>query len=123
MKENQLKLPNGKIITFNDQQFEGLQKIKEWLEDDDNTFFTLSGYAGTGKTTIVKKVFEGYYGGIAVSAPTHKAKKVIVGTTKKEGETLHALLGLRPDVMLDDFNPNDPKFNPIAIDFKSNREQ
>ena len=27
---------------------------------------------------------------------------------------LHSILGLRPDLDLDDFNPNDPKFNPIA---------
>lgn len=115
MKENQLKLPNGKIITFNDEQSEGLKKIWHWLKNGDGTFFTLAGYAGTGKTTIIKKVLEEYRRGVVVSAPTHKAKKVIIGTTRKEGETMHALLGLRPDVMLDDFNPNDPKFNPIAL--------
>lgn len=35
--------------------------------------------------------------------------------TGKNGQTLHSLLGLRPDVDLDNFNPNDPKFSPIAI--------
>lgn len=115
MKENELKLTSGKIITFNDEQVEGLKKIRHWLKNGKGTFFTLAGYAGTGKTTIIKKILEEYYGGVVVSAPTHKAKKVIIGTTKKNGETMHALLGLRPDVMLDDFNPNNPKFNPIAL--------
>lgn len=114
MKENQLRLPTGKIITFNDEQIEGLNKIKHWLKNG-QTFFTLAGHAGTGKTTIIKKILEGYYGGVVVSAPTHKAKKVIVNTTGKEGQTLHGLLGLRPDIDLDNFNPNDPKFNPIAL--------
>jgi len=114
MEENQLKLPNGKIITFNPEQFDGLKKINHWLKNG-NTFFTLAGYAGTGKSTIVKKILDTYRYGVVVSAPTHKAKKVVMNTTGKDGQTLHALLGLRPDVDLDNFNPNNPKFNPIAI--------
>ena len=114
MQENQLKLPTGKIITLNPEQFDGLKKIKHWLKNGE-TFFTLAGYAGTGKSTIVKKVLDDYRYGIVVSAPTHKAKKVVMNTTGEDGATLHSLLGLRPDVDLDNFNPNDPKFNPIAI--------
>jgi len=112
--ENQLQLTTGKIITFNAEQFDGLQKIKHWLKNG-QTFFTLAGYAGTGKSTIIKKVLDSYRYGVVVSAPTHKAKKVVMNTTGKDGQTLHGLLGLRPDVDLDNFNPNDPKFNPIAI--------
>ena len=114
LEDNQLLLQNGKIITFNSEQFEGLEKIRKWLKTGE-TFFTLAGYAGTGKSTIIKKVLDHYHGGVVVSAPTHKAKKVVMNTTGKDGQTLHALLGLRPDVDLDNFNPNDPKFNPIAI--------
>ena len=113
-KENQLLLPSGKLITFNDEQFEGLKMIKNWLKNGD-TFFTLSGYAGTGKSTIIKKILDSYHRGVVVSAPTHKAKKVAMNTTGRDGQTLHGLLGLRPDVDLDNFNPNDPKFNPIAV--------
>lgn len=114
VNENQLLLPSGKIITFNAEQFDGLKKINHWLKNGE-TFFTLAGYAGTGKSTIVKKVLDNYHRGVVVSAPTHKAKKVVMNTTGEDGQTLHALLGLRPDVDLDNFNPNDPKFNPIAI--------
>jgi len=112
--DNQMRLPNGKLITFNGEQYEGLLKINKWLKNG-HTFFTLAGYAGTGKTTMIKKILEKYRGGVVVSAPTHKAKKVVMNTTGKDGQTLHALLGLRPDVDLDNFNPNDPKFNPIAV--------
>ena len=46
---------------------------------------------------------------------SHKAKKVVINTTGQYGLTLHGLLGLRPDINLDDFNPNNPIFNPIAL--------
>ena len=114
INENQLQLLTGKLITFNTEQFDGLKKIKHWLKNGE-TFFTLAGFAGTGKSTIIKKVLDDYRYGVVVSAPTHKAKKVVMNTTGEDGQTLHALLGLRPDVDLDNFNPNNPKFNPIAI--------
>ena len=54
MKDNQLKLKTGKIITFNSEQYDGIKKIRNWLKNG-KTFFTLAGYAGTGKTTIINK--------------------------------------------------------------------
>jgi ATP-dependent exoDNAse (exonuclease V) alpha subunit len=111
--DNQLYLPSGKIITFNDQQYEGIQKIRKWLKSD-KTFFTLAGSAGTGKSSIIKKILDEFKWGVVVSAPTHKAKGVIAEFTNKDAKTLHSLLGLRPDVNLDEFNPNSPVFNPIA---------
>jgi hypothetical protein len=110
---NQLMLPTGKIITFNDEQSDGINKIRHWLKNG-QTFFTLAGYAGTGKSTCIKKIIDEYRHNIVVSAPTHKAKKVLMNTTDMPAQTLHSLLGLRPDVDLDSFNPNDPEFGPIA---------
>lgn len=114
VNDNQLKLPSGDIITFNDQQYEGVNKIRSWLPTN-KKFFTLSGYAGTGKSTIIKKIIDEFGGNLVVSAPTHKAKKVVMKTTGQPGETLHKLLGLRPDLDLDNFNPNNPEFNQIAL--------
>lgn len=113
MDEMQMKLPNGETITFNDEQFEGIQKIRKWLKSP-NQFFILAGYSGVGKTTVIKKIIDEYRGKLVVSAPTHKAKKVISRTTRMESETLHSLLGLRPDLNLDEYNPNDPKFGSLA---------
>lgn len=117
IEDNQLRLPNGNIITFNDEQYDGIKKIRKWLDSANglNNIFTLAGNAGTGKSSIVKKILDEYEGNIVVSAPTHKAKKIIIKTTGQYGLTLHGLLGLRPDINLEDFNPNDPKFNPIAL--------
>ena len=114
-RDDQLLLPNGKLITFNAEQYEGIKKIRAWIKKEDDNFFTLAGYAGTGKSTCVKKILDEYNWGVVVSAPTHKAKKVVINLTGEEGQTLHALCGLRPDVNLDEFNPNSPIFNPIAI--------
>jgi predicted ribonuclease YlaK len=114
-QDNQLLLPSGKLITFNVEQYDGIGKIRVWLKVEGVTFFTLAGYAGTGKSTIIKKILDEYNWGVVVSAPTHKAKKVIMNATGEEGLTLHSLCGLRPDVNLDEFNPNNPIFNPIAI--------
>jgi ATP-dependent exoDNAse (exonuclease V) alpha subunit len=116
-EDRKLKLPTGKVIIFNDDQYEGLSKIRQWLyskDVDSKKFFTLSGFPGTGKSTIIKKIINEYRKQIVVSAPTHKAKKIIANTTDLDAETLHGLLGLRPDINLDEFNPNDPKFNQIA---------
>lgn len=111
--ENQLYLPNGKLITFNPKQFEGLQKMKYWVRNG-GQFFVLSGFAGTGKSLSIKKLLDSYRKGVAVTAPTHKAKKVIMNATGRPGMTPHSLVGLRPNVDLDDFNPNNPIFDPIA---------
>lgn len=114
MVNETLKTPSGKIITFNNQQNEAIRKIRLWLPSS-RKIFTLAGVGGSGKTTVIKKIIDEYWGNMVVSAPTHKAKKVIMRTTGVDGETLHGLLGLRPDVNLDEFNPNDPIFNQIAI--------
>ena len=73
--------------------------------------FTLSGYAGTGKSTIVKKFIDNLPR-VAVSAPTHKARKVIEKTTGKSGFTIQALLGLKPNTELENFDINNPQFDP-----------
>ena len=113
MNDNQLKLLDGRIITFNAEQYEGVKKMRNWLKNGE-MFFTLTGAAGSGKSTILKKILDNYRRGVVVSAPTHKAVGVIQKLTGKEGQTLHSLLGLRADVEISGFNPNEPIFNPIA---------
>lgn len=110
---NQLITHTGKIITFNEEQIEGLNKIRVWLKNG-QTFFTLAGYSGTGKTSIIKKILDEYRGDVVVSAPTHKAVNIVAELTDREGKTVQSLLGLRPDCEAADYNPNDPQFSPIA---------
>ncbi|ABK90440.1 AAA family ATPase [Francisella tularensis subsp. novicida] len=107
-----LYLPNGQKIVLNQQQLEAVNQIKKFLKSDDR-YFLLSGFAGTGKTTVVKKILDEYPKKAIVSAPTRKANAVISQATATQGYTIHSLLGLQPDINLEDFNPNDPVFGQI----------
>ena len=108
-------LPGGKVIRFNTQQEAALTKIETWLTTKE-TAFTLEGYAGTGKTTISKKIIDDIKSGftenetLIVSAPTHRAKSVIQKATNEKATTLHQLLGLKPNRDIDNFDPKDLKF-------------
>jgi len=113
----QIRLSSGKMITLNSQQEEALELIYQWQDDRTDLFFVLSGYAGTGKTTIVKEALRRWanrspYGSSStgVTAPTHKAKKVIADATGLQASTIQSLLGLQPNVDLADFNINKPEF-------------
>ena len=95
--------------------------LKKWYNDETSLTFTLKGYAGTGKTyllkhfldTVVKKT-------VCVTAPTHKAVKVVERATGKQGKTLQSLHGLRPNVNLDNFNTNNIRFDTIGTEYMRN---
>ncbi|MED7788087.1 AAA family ATPase [Francisella sp. 19X1-34] len=110
--DSSLYLSNGQKIILNDQQLEAVSQIKKFLKSRDS-FFLLSGFAGTGKTTVVKKILDEYTKKSVVSAPTRKANAVISQATVSHGYTIHSLLGLQPDINLENFNPNDPVFGQI----------
>ena len=102
-------------------QQEALTLLSEWEKLDiyanpDDSIFTLSGAAGTGKTTVVQEIinmFKNKYK-IIVSAPTHKAKEVIGEITNLRAETIHSLLGLRPNIDLETFDPNNPTYQQLV---------
>lgn len=85
---------------LNDQQKEALLKLEEFY-DSDATSFTLKGYAGTGKTTIMK-IFDTWLHTRKVNpmyvSPTHRANAVTkMNNPKVKAITLHSLLGLKPN--------------------------
>lgn len=97
-------------------QEEALNNMLHWATTPDWRY-TLNGAAGTGKTTIVKEFINRINISkhrIAVSAPTHKAKKVIQDATDFKAQTIQKLLGLRPNVDLDNFNPHKPVFDQLG---------
>ena len=99
-------------------QLEAIDKILEWAHSSikvkDDLAFTLSGFAGTGKTTIAKDIVKNLRGSIAVTAPTHKAVRIASNTIGVEGSTIQKLLGLRPNTDLESFDVNNPQFDPIG---------
>ena len=105
---------------LNDQQKSALKELEAFVNGDD-TSITLSGYAGTGKTTIMG-IFNEYlkrriYADIIFSAPTHRANAVTrQKTPNAKVVTLQSLLGLRPDfdITEDVFDLHKLKFEQIA---------
>ena len=101
-------------ITFNEQQTEAYHAMVEFMESDSKAF-SIEGYAGTGKTTIIKHVLDTVAKDkkTAVSAPTWQAVSVLEKSTEKTGMTLHSLLGIAADENLEDFDGRNPKFAPV----------
>ena len=52
-------------------------KINSFLSDKSTKFFLLKGSAGTGKTTLITNILNGYKKNIALCATTHKAVSVL----------------------------------------------
>lgn len=85
--------PEEKVIVLNEGQTRALAQIREWLASDE-PYFALRGFAGTGKSTLMKEVSRENYN-LHFSAPTNQATKILsdfIGVTCK---TTYSLLGLR----------------------------
>lgn len=115
-------------LIWTNGQLTALDDILKWSEldiyqSDDDNVYTLSGAAGTGKTTVVQEMIRRLKRfSIMVSAPTHKAKEVISDITKKPGVTIHSLLGLRPNIDLETFDPNNPTYQQMAEEYINNAD-
>ena len=79
---------------LSDEQDEALSLILDWIEEKDNAEFRLGGYAGTGKTTLIKEIMKALRDKYAVGAAAFTGKAVAV--LRKKGvhpsSTLHSLL-------------------------------
>lgn len=115
----ELTQKSKEIILIASQQKE-LDEMVAWSYRpalDEDLFYVLCGYAGTGKTTILKEfIKKNKYASfdIAITAPTHKAKKKAEQATGLSGVTIQKALGLRPNTNIDNFNINRPEFSEQA---------
>lgn len=89
-------------FSLNDQQKSALYELEKFIEDD-GTEITLSGYAGTGKSTIIG-IFSKWLnnrigrGSIVYTAPTHRANVITKQNNPNANVyTLSALFGFTPD--------------------------
>lgn len=88
-------------FTVNEQQANALNELDKFLDFDDNVI-TLSGYAGTGKTSLMqifkqKALMKGHM--VSFSATTNKAAAVLQSKVKN-ASTLHHLFGIQAGVDL-----------------------
>ena len=94
-------------ISLNDAQAEVCQEFLDWVERGATKLQALRGYAGSGKTFLLKYALQQAWdrglivGNVWCCAPTHQAKKVLceamAGCPVNEVVTAHSLLGLRPE--------------------------
>lgn len=77
-------------IDFSPDQEVALQAVREWMQTHEQTL-TFGGFAGTGKTTLVKEVIRNE-GNVAVVAYTGKAVSVLRRKGVKKAKTLHSLM-------------------------------
>jgi len=96
-----------------DQQ-KALAWLMNWLNDPKVPIATLTGYAGTGKTFLIKYLIANYHKSVCITAPTHKALKQIVKATGIPGKTIQSLHGLRPNYN-GDFNFRNLQFDTIGM--------
>jgi ATP-dependent exoDNAse (exonuclease V) alpha subunit len=140
---NRKKTDYTPSITFTPDQQVVFDTLCEFItSDDDRKFFVLEGFAGCGKTTIVKE-FMDWYGkqqcpemeSVVLCAPTHKALKVMRKMVQSIQSndfmmfaTIHSLLGITPYIDHDgkevfkrnqDIEIDFSTFNIILIDESS----
>lgn len=80
-------------ITLTEEQSQAVNMIDDWMKDPDLEEFRLGGYAGTGKTTVIRYILDQLRReyGIKVCAFTGKAVNVLQ-RKKIRAQTMHSLM-------------------------------
>ena len=79
-------------MELTEQQKEALTCIINFANDKEQSIFILKGYAGTGKTTMIKSLIpelQGLGKKVSLMAPTGRAAKVLRDKTGYEASTIH----------------------------------
>lgn len=119
-------------FALNEQQIAALKELEDFVHND-KTSITLSGYAGTGKTTIISifhkylkslpYMVNGFYNEPLYLAPTHRANAVTRQMNPEANtDTLHSFLGLRPgmDLTSEEFDASTLNFD--QTEFKTTED-
>lgn len=114
------KVDKTKYDFTNDQQ-EAIDGIIDFIAKPFNPakyIVGLTGAGGTGKTFITNYIINNcVYSNsvIKCTSTTHKACRVFSQAIGfRTVETIQSVLGLRLDLKLEDFNPDNPQFNPMG---------
>jgi tRNA A37 threonylcarbamoyladenosine biosynthesis protein TsaE len=77
------------------EQLAAFNNIKDFLSDPSSQVFILKGYAGAGKTTLIKHVCD-FLAAIEVpfllTAPTGRAARILSDKTKLSARTIHSTI-------------------------------
>ena len=115
-----MKINNKDIIqSFNSDlypsQVTAMSKLIDWWNSPLKEA-TLSGYAGTGKTYLLKTFIANVVNkSYCITAPTHRALRVAEEDIGVKGKTLQSLHGLKPNVELSTFDINNIQFDTLGL--------
>ena len=109
-----MDLQIAKLDSPTPQQQQAIQFLNDFILSKER-IAVLNGYAGTGKTYLLKHFLNSNFkGSCCPTAPTHKAVRVIETALNRKGKTLQSLLGLRLNTDLEAFDISSPQFDPLG---------
>jgi len=79
-------------MQWSPDQDRALVAISDWLKRGETPYFSLGGYAGTGKTTLAKHIAENHGGTVKFGAFTGKAASVLRSKGCPGATTIHKLI-------------------------------
>lgn len=79
-------------MNLSPQQDEALKAVSRWLKSGRPQVFRLFGFAGTGKTTLARRIAEEVDGDVLFAAFTGKAAQVMRNKGCANARTLHSLI-------------------------------
>ncbi len=88
---------SASVVEFNEGQLEGMRKILEWYKGwldghHNNQIFFLTGFAGTGKTSLARAAADCCTRSVAFIAPTGKAASRLRQKGCPDAKTMHNLV-------------------------------
>ncbi len=86
--------------TLTSEQQSAFDEIEKIIDTDKPVAATLSGFAGAGKTVLLRHLVRRLgptFSQTVLMAPTHKAAEVLGRKTDMSVSTVHSVLGLRPE--------------------------
>ena len=121
IKVDDTRKVNNKLSGFTDDQKKAYDSLIEFIQapyDSKDCKRALCGPAGTGKTYLVRALITNCglaFSKIGLAAPTHKACRVLsnsIGISQIKVNTLQSDLGLRLNLNVENFDINNPPFDP-----------
>ena len=79
-------------MSLSPQQDDALRAVSRWLKSGRPQLFRLFGYAGTGKTTLARRIAEEVEGDVLFAAFTGKAAQVMRNKGCVNARTIHSLI-------------------------------
>ena len=100
------------------QQQQALEKIREFLDSPSKDVFILNGFAGTGKTTLIReiaKILQEKKEAVKIAATTGRAAKILRDKLAQDQSIEYYTFDLKLSLLLEHFTPEKKSSNVAPI--------